>query len=560
MTVKRRFPHILRGLKAQLLLWAVLPLTLALIGVAFTGVYSHERTMQALVQERDRTLAMLYAGRIEDALAQRAHALHTLAHQDAPPDATNPILALFDGGIAWLGDEGWTFVPTGDGWAARLEWLDLDSPGESEVRYQLLDEELLIVVGRADGAAVGASSITGLGLPALLTGAYDPGRRGVIYVVDGSGRVLYHPEPTVCGADYSAHSGIREALSGTAGSTLCRDPAGERLVLSYAVVEPVGWRVIIAISRDELTDPILRLPRLAPLVALVAVLVTALALYFGVRYVGRPLQTLARQADRVTWGDFSAIEEPVAGVEEIEELQRALQDMAVRIQGYQTGMRDYIAAIIQGQETERARLARELHDETAQALIALSQRLQMAQRALARDDIERLQALLAQLRTMSTQTLEEVRRFSRDLRPVYLEDLGFLPALEILVRDLQREGTLEARFEVQGRSRLLAPDLELTAYRIAQEALNNAARHAQARHVTLRVAFAADMLTLTVTDDGVGFRVPEQPGDLTRQGHFGLMGMRERTLLIGGELQIISSPGRGTTVVARFPLDEQRDP
>jgi signal transduction histidine kinase len=457
--------QVLRSLRVQMLLWAILPLTLALIGVAFTGVYGHERDMRQMVEERDQLLAQAYARQVDSIL------------QTQP----NPSLEV------------WT--------------------------------------GLFGGVAIG--------------------RRGAIYLIDSTGFTIYHPVAELCGVDYSAHTGIPQALSSTGGSTLCHAPGGTQMYISYAAVGNTGWRVVVEEPYDDLVDPILRLPGLIPIVIAVAGVVTLLALTFGARTVVVPLQRLARAAGRVSWGDLSAIAEPVTGVEEIEDLQRALQEMAGRVQSYQDGMRDYLAAVTEAQERERTRLARELHDETVQALIALGQRVEMARRSLERGEIERARTTLDDVRQLSTETMEGVRRFSRDLRPLYLEDLGFVPALEMLAQEAGRQGGAPVGVRVEGTPRRLSPARELALYRIAQESLNNAARHAQARHVWLTLRYDDEGVTLSVADDGAGFVMPEHPDTLTQGGHLGLVGMRERALLAGGELNVSSIPDEGTTVTVR---------
>lgn len=466
--MKRSFWKILRGLRVQLLLWTILPLALALIAVAFTGVYGHEVAMRRMVEERDLLLARAYA--------QQAAGVLEHYGGNPPPEA----------------------------WAEVF--------GEAQV-----------------------------------------GKRGVVYLLDPAGFVVYHPDPALQGADYRGHSGIPEALSGEEGSTFCHAPEGTDMYLSYAAVGETGWRVVVEEPWEDLVDPILRLPGIVPFVAAVAGIVAVLALAFGARTVVFPLRRLARAAGRVSWGDLSAITEPVSGVEEIEELQRALQEMAGRIQDYQKALRDYLAAVTEAQEGERARLARELHDETLQTLIAMSQRVELARRALRRGEIEPAQSLLEEVRRMAGETLEGVRRFSRNLRPLYLEELGFVPALEALAQEAGRQGHLPVEVRLEGTPQRLSPARELALYRIAQEALSNALRHAQAGHIWITLRFDDTSVTLTVADDGVGFRAPEHPGRLAQEGHFGLLGMRERALLAGGTLHISSAPGQGTVISVHLP-------
>jgi signal transduction histidine kinase len=287
------------------------------------------------------------------------------------------------------------------------------------------------------------------------------------------------------------------------------------------------------------------------------VVVSLLTLYYGVRAIVQPLQALGERAERVAWGDFEATGTPVGGVEEIEDLRRTLDQMARRIQSYQSGMHDYIAAITQGQEEERKRLARELHDDTTQSLIALRHQVERAQKLLLSDPDQAAERLVA-VRVLLAETVESIRRFSRDLRPIYLEDLGFIPALEMLARS-DGEGP-SLHFDTTGAVRRLPPDLELAAYRIVQEALNNAIQHACASQIWVAVRFEDAHLALSVQDNGQGFEAPALPDTLARQGHFGLMGIQERALLYGGQISIRSVPGAGTTVSVHLPYPTQPDP
>ena len=313
----------------------------------------------------------------------------------------------------------------------------------------------------------------------------------------------------------------------------------------------------------------LRYSQFVPLVAALAVVVSLLTLYYGIRSIVQPLRALGQRAERVAWGDFdgAGIGTPVGGVREIEDLRCTLDQMARRVQSYQIGMHDYIAAITQGQEEERKRLARELHDDTIQALIALGQRVEMAQKALPGDP-EHAAERLAAARGMIAESLEGVRRFSRDLRPPYLDDLGLAPALGMLAHSGVRNGAGEATsgerqgpiidVSTIGPVRRLPPDMELAAYRIVQEALNNVIRHAQATNAWVEARFDTDQLMLVVRDDGHGFEIPRLPDDLARRGHFGLMGIQERALLYGGQVTVRSSPGEGTTLQVRLPYSKSQ--
>ncbi|NWG76223.1 MAG: ATP-binding protein, partial [Rubrivivax sp.] len=159
------------------------------------------------------------------------------------------------------------------------------------------------------------------------------------------------------------------------------------------------------------------------------------------------------------------------------------------------------------------------------------------------------------IRAMNLQTIHDLRRIVRALRPVYLEELGLAPALEMLVRDLGPNATAAIRFEKTGTPRRLAPEHEMALYRIAQEALTNAWRHSGASQMALTVQFEDDQVTITVRDNGQGFTLPRHPTELGEgeRKHFGIMGMHERAALINAHLQIQSAPGSGTTVTVRAP-------
>lgn len=224
--------------------------------------------------------------------------------------------------------------------------------------------------------------------------------------------------------------------------------------------------------------------------------------------------------------------------------------MAHKVKAAQESLRDYISAITAGQEDKRRRLARELHDDTLQALIALNQRTQLARLSLADSPAS---AQLAEIQDLTKQTIANLRRLTRALRPIYLEDLGLVTALEMLARETSQNIKLPVAFHRVGQERRLSPEIELALYRMTQEALSNVARHAQASQVSLTVQFKPEVVTVMVVDNGHGFVIPETPSAFARQGHFDLLGLQERAELIGARLTIQSAPGQGTHVTIDLP-------
>jgi len=216
-------------------------------------------------------------------------------------------------------------------------------------------------------------------------------------------------------------------------------------------------------------------------------------------------------------------------------------------------LRYYLQEITKAQEEERKRIARELHDSTAQNLIALLHQLDNLLNDKTKLPVREAKALWGFYEHIKD-TLQEVRQFSRDLRPSILDDLGLLPALEWVTEDLRNTYWIEVDLKVLGNERRLFPETELLLFRIVQEALRNIAKHAKATRAEVKVKFAEDRVAVTVSDNGMGFEPPESLGGLPSTGKLGLAGMQERVQLLGGRLELKSEPGKGTTIFVEAPL------
>jgi two-component system, NarL family, sensor histidine kinase UhpB len=209
--------------------------------------------------------------------------------------------------------------------------------------------------------------------------------------------------------------------------------------------------------------------------------------------------------------------------------------------------------VLSTQEEERQRIARELHDETAQILTSVLLYLKLLEKSADPEEVQRLQ----NLRKLITHALREVRRLVMELHPRMLDEQGLEATLSRHVDELNAAGSMNVTLQVAGCTReRLSKDLELTFYRVAQEALNNTVHHSQAHCAQVILKRDADWLTLEVADDGVGFDQDALPAGQPRG--FGLTGMRERLALVGGELAIESEPGAGTRLCARARLSPQR--
>jgi two-component system, NarL family, sensor histidine kinase DevS len=208
--------------------------------------------------------------------------------------------------------------------------------------------------------------------------------------------------------------------------------------------------------------------------------------------------------------------------------------------------RDVVRRVVEAQEAERTRLARELHDETGQALTSILLGLKSLEDRVASDGGR---AAVSELRDLVVSTLQDVRRLAVELRPAALDDFGLVPAIERLGELVGEQSKVTVDVHSELGDRRLRPEVETALYRIVQEALTNALKHADAGRVAVRLSTSERGVMLVVQDNGKGF----QPGTV-RDGGVGLLGMRERTALLGGRLTVDSSDGAGTMLTAEVPI------
>jgi signal transduction histidine kinase len=216
----------------------------------------------------------------------------------------------------------------------------------------------------------------------------------------------------------------------------------------------------------------------------------------------------------------------------------------------------FLEKIIAAQEAERKRLARELHDEASQTLTALSLGLRTLQES--KDLTANESQLVENLKSLTTGLMSELHRLALQLRPSALDRVGLVGALEQYVREVHHHYALDIQFETEKMDgAVLSPEIEISLYRIVQEALTNVARHAQATHAAVLVQVRDGNVVATVEDDGKGF----DPDDAAKKGRLGLFGMQERAALLNGSVIIESAEGAGTTIFIQIPIftDEKRE-
>ena len=260
----------------------------------------------------------------------------------------------------------------------------------------------------------------------------------------------------------------------------------------------------------------------------------------------RPLESLIDRVERIDPSHPAAFELEGDPVEEIDRLGRSFNRLLERVEEER---RRSGQLVVRAQEEERRRVARDLHDEVNQALTAILLRLE----ALAQDAPPERAEDVAELKRLVNQAMEELLNLARQLRPSALDDHGLEPALDAQLKRFAARTGIEGRLHTQGRLSALDEDVQSAVYRVAQEALANVGRHAGATCVEVELRTNGAGTELRVRDDGAGFDPAAPAGSRGGRAGMGLKGMAERARIVGGDLDVRSAPGGGTTVTLRIP-------
>jgi two-component system sensor histidine kinase UhpB len=234
------------------------------------------------------------------------------------------------------------------------------------------------------------------------------------------------------------------------------------------------------------------------------------------------------------------------------QLSAAQQSRLDALQQQETLRRELLAHTVHAQEEERARIARELHDETSQELSAFSLELAALRSMLKRQ--KAASAKVEHLQNISRRVSQGLYRLVHDLRPAQLDDLGLVAALRYFIGHYHADTNIDVRFKVDGEPRRLDPALETVLFRVAQEGLANIARHAKTCAADLVLSFQSDLVHLSVADQGQGF---DANGRFAEPRGWGLAGMRERVESVGGDFRLVSARGAGTQIEVMIPLKQK---
>ncbi|MHA6532708.1 sensor histidine kinase [Paenibacillus sp. BAC0078] len=213
--------------------------------------------------------------------------------------------------------------------------------------------------------------------------------------------------------------------------------------------------------------------------------------------------------------------------------------------------------IILAQEEERKRIAREIHDGPAQMLANLVLRTEIVERMLVKQEFGLVQDEVIDLKGQVRYSLEEMRKVIFNLRPMALDDLGLIPTLRKYVHDYEEKTKIRTSFETRGKEHRLTSAMEAAVYRLVQEALSNAAKHAFPSYVLVEITYQAQLIKIVVKDNGLGFNVKKVSEQGNRES-FGLVGMRERVELLEGRMEILSAENQATTIIIHIPTNVEK--
>jgi two-component system sensor histidine kinase UhpB len=253
----------------------------------------------------------------------------------------------------------------------------------------------------------------------------------------------------------------------------------------------------------------------------------------------------------VSWRGRAARLVFIRDITERQRTQLALERLNRELEHSHERLRALSRRLLEVQEEERGRLARDLHDDIGQALTALKIQLESVPRTGAEPGPR---SRIDECIETTRHTIERVRQLSLSLRPSQLDDLGLAAALRSHLDRQARVAGLVSHFDALEAPAELAADTETACFRVAQEAITNVLRHAQARNLWLHLAMVAGKLVLSVRDDGRGFDVESVRRRAGAAGSLGVLGMEERVALVGGSFELRSLPGKGTVMLATFPL------
>lgn len=605
------------NLMARVILLVSVGLLLMFGGFAYLGLEAVQESTARSLQER-MLLAQITANRVDDLLRQKISFLQTTV-QDMPIDprhasaeTLSPIMRTI---LQYFGDFGvYVAVLDSEGTVIGTEppLPQLIGTNIVENRYVHMalksgqpivsgyfapiqvDPAAAIMIpisqtnGVPDGILVAAVNLKHESIMHVL-GPLGLGQRGYAEIIDEEGFPL---------ASTSEEQSWQNCRYGDRFATLIRDrgtvvgqchdchsttqaPRRQNGVMAFSALKTAPWGVVVQQDEAEAFAYTRELQNNLLLFGGSAFLITLVVAWLLTRSVVKPIHRLIDASRRIAAGDL-AQPIPHLGGGEVSILASSMDDMREQlkrsldeIQGWNQTLehrvesrtqalreaeqdrRELVRRLVVAQEEERRSMARELHDETSQALTALAVELERVTNA-PNQSVDELKRRLQPIKLMATEMLREIQRIIHDLRPAILDDLGLSEAIDWYAENRLKARGIQVALETDGISQRLPSEVETVVFRIAQEAINNVVKHANAENVRISLELEDDVVVLELEDDGHGFD-PDATKIRTREKtSFGLVSIQERAALFGGTAKIESSPNEGTTITARIPLKGTR--
>ncbi len=543
--MKTQQPSTWTGSIPRLFLYFFIPLSIVLIVVILISQSFHHQAMEQLAGSRDLRAVLSTVKTMENNLYNLQEDL-TRAIQAVNAgtvfEQVEPWINDFDKGFFRAAcEDGSILQPQNDRIRpdpktikVLCQIINESGIGGTAYRLETGESAALWMAQSIDGSnvLVGGVDLAGL-IERSLAASANPDQFS-IQIYDSDHLLLFESGRSPVSDHDIYHQGVLDGLSGQSGVVYPGGSHGSHII-AYAPIEPVNWVLMMDEAWEDISTPSLQVSQSIPLILIPVLLLAVVGLFFTIRWVIQPLQDLSNQTTRLEANPEDAFTQPVGGIQEIQSLQTILRDMYTRLNEAKLNLEQYIGGLTHSQEAERKKLARDLHDDVIQDLIALKQQMQRG-------------AQVESTTIPIQQVIDKLRQFIRGLRPPYLDDLGWVTAIRTLSQEFQNETGLPIKIEMEGQENRLEPEKELILYRVVQEALTNIRNHSKATSIHIFIHFLESGVRVQIEDNGTGFTVPAKVDQLAHEGHYGILGMKERVEMAGGRIEIISEVGDGTTI------------
>lgn len=400
------------------------------------------------------------------------------------------------------------------------------------------------------------------------------GHSGYAEVVDSDGTVLSstRQELLLSRSRYADWLAINIKQKNAAVSTWdsSLDPGNQadstKQIITLAPLSVAPWGIVLRQDEDEALAPTRRLQQGLVLLGFLSLLAVAFVAWLTTEHVFGPVRVLTESSQRLATGNLNK-PVPLVGTGEIgalaasfelmrNKLRDSLEELRQRsyqLENCEHARSEIMQKLISAEEEERKRMARDLHDETSQAITSVIVGLQaIAESPPMESDI--LTQKIKALQSTAQKTLEEIHKVIYELRPSILDDLGLMPAIKWYAESRLENAGIKLYVETAGREERLSPDIEIAIFRIVQEAVTNMIKHARAESASISLDFSDDSVVFRIEDDGRGFSMERGLPSDARTKHFGLLGIKERVESLNGHFSVSSQPGKGTVIEITIPV------